>query len=93
MINLEELTLFLVVNRNDSAYIDGIQLHDEILIYMPRLYKFTFSIRTHVFNTYFEIDLPSNDDIHVSVNEINEKHFSLGSFFYKKKMNNVYLIS
>jgi hypothetical protein len=80
MINLEELTLFLVVNRNDSAYIDGIQLHDEILIYMPRLYKFTFSIRTHVFNTYFEIDLPSNDDIQRSF--IKRKFAKVGSYVH-----------
>ena len=49
MINLEELKLFLQVSRVNSSYIDGIQLHDEILIYMPRLNKFIFSINTSVF--------------------------------------------
>ncbi|CAF4572452.1 unnamed protein product, partial [Rotaria sp. Silwood2] len=69
MINLKELTLFLSVFTNDCTYIDGIQLHDQILIYMPQLNKFTFSINSNtvqvedVVNEDIEIDLPSNEDI------------------------------
>jgi len=63
MINLTELALFLPVVREDSTYIDGIQLHDQILIYMPRLNKFTFSINTGVINENIKTDLPSNEDI------------------------------
>ncbi|CAF3727523.1 unnamed protein product [Rotaria sp. Silwood1] len=63
MINLEELILFLSVIRFDSTYIDGIQLQDEVLIYMPRLKKFTFSIDTRLFNNNIKIDLRSNEEI------------------------------
>ncbi|CAF4036142.1 unnamed protein product [Rotaria sordida] len=63
MINLEELKLFLSVIRFDSTYIDGIQLHDEVLIYIPRLNKLTFSIDTILFNNNIKIDHRSNEEI------------------------------
>ena len=63
MINLEELTLYLLVRRFDSTYLDSIQLYDQILIYMPRLNKFTFSINTFVTNNNIRIDFPANEDI------------------------------
>ncbi|CAF1453800.1 unnamed protein product [Adineta steineri] len=65
MLNLEELTLFISVIRTRSAYIDGNQLYDKVLNYMPRLNKFIFSIHTQVSNEYSkkQIDLPSNDDV------------------------------
>ncbi len=63
MINLEELQLYLTVERTNSTYIDGIQLYDQFLIYMVQLNKFTFNIKTEVFNGNINIDLPSNKDI------------------------------
>jgi hypothetical protein len=63
MINLEELILFLSILRVDSTYVDGIQLYDDILIYMPLLKKFTFSIDTGVLCKNIKINLPSNEDI------------------------------
>ncbi|CAF3822536.1 unnamed protein product [Rotaria sp. Silwood1] len=33
MINLEELKLYLLVERFDSTYFDGIQLYDQFLVY------------------------------------------------------------
>ncbi|CAF1432789.1 unnamed protein product [Rotaria sordida] len=63
MINLEELKLLLSVIRFDSTYIDGIQLQDEVLIYIPRLNKLTFSIVTLLFNNNIKIDLRSNEEI------------------------------
>ncbi|CAF4220005.1 unnamed protein product, partial [Rotaria sordida] len=78
MSNLEELTLFLIVKRYDSSYIDGIQLYDQILIHMPRLNKFTFSINTLVHNRYVNITLPSNDDIQRSF--IERKYQQVGSY-------------
>ncbi|CAF4894152.1 unnamed protein product [Rotaria socialis] len=50
MLNLEELTLFLSIIRNESTYIDGTQLHNDFLINMPRLNKFIFSIHTYIIN-------------------------------------------
>ncbi|CAF4816308.1 unnamed protein product, partial [Rotaria magnacalcarata] len=63
MPNIEELTLFLSVIRMESTYIDGIHLHDEILIHVPRLDKLLFSITTILYNINAKIELPSNDDI------------------------------
>lgn len=63
MTNLEELTLLLSILRVDSNYIDGVHLYDEILIHMPRLNKFTFSIVSQTINKNIKIDLPSNDKI------------------------------
>ena len=62
LINLEELTLFLTIIRIDSNHIDGIQLHDEILLSMPRLNKFVFSLETAIQKTR-EIVLSSNEQI------------------------------
>jgi len=66
MSNLEELTLYLSIKRTESTYIDGTHLYDEIIIHMPRLKKFIFSINTFVFNKHVRSDLPSNNDIHCS---------------------------
>ncbi|CAF2227121.1 unnamed protein product [Rotaria magnacalcarata] len=63
MINLEELILNLSIIRVDSNYIDGLQLYDDILIYMPRLNKFIFSIDTSVVEKNIKIALSSNEDI------------------------------
>jgi hypothetical protein len=63
MSNLEELMLQLAVEGRDSIYIDGTQLYDEVLNYMPQLNKFTFSIHTHIINDRMKIDLSSHDDI------------------------------
>ena len=78
MSNLEELTLFLFVKRFNSTYIDGTQLNDEILIHMPRLNKFTFSINTFVCNRNSNIILPSSDDIQRSF--IEGKYQQIGSY-------------
>jgi hypothetical protein len=63
MVNLEELKLYLSVRRYDSIYIDGIQLHDQFLIYMTQLKKFTFSINTEVTLMTDEIKLQPIEDI------------------------------
>ncbi|CAF3600524.1 unnamed protein product [Rotaria socialis] len=62
MVNLEELTLYLSVVRNNSTYVDGDELYDDVLKYMPRLNKFIFNIHTYVAG-YRSINLPSNIDI------------------------------
>ncbi len=63
MVNLETLTLFLSLIQDDSDYVDGIQLHNDILIYLLRLKQFTFSIVTAVIIRRIEIHLSSNEDI------------------------------
>ncbi|CAF1515547.1 unnamed protein product [Adineta steineri] len=56
MINLEELHLNIIVKCNDK-YFDGDILKKNILIYMPRLHKFTFSIYS-IINHNDQINLP-----------------------------------
>ena len=45
MLCLEQLTLYLRV-RDRGTFIDGTQLYDDILIYMPRLYSLAFYVST-----------------------------------------------
>jgi hypothetical protein len=87
MINLKELTLFLTVLKTYSTYIDGIQLHDQILIYMPQLNKFMFSIFTGVINRHIKIDLPSNEGIQRSF--IGKGYGQVGSCVHTKPQHNV----
>ena len=63
MINLEELKLYLTVTRNGLTFIDGIQFYDQFLIYMTQLNKFTFDIKTEVWNRYCSVALQLNEDI------------------------------
>ncbi len=44
-------------------YIDGVQLYDDILVYMPRLNKFIFNIDTSIVENNIQISLSSNEDI------------------------------
>jgi hypothetical protein len=86
MINLEELKLYLRVVRDDSTYIDGIQLYDQFLSHMTQLTRFTFDIRTEIVNKNVLIELPSNEDIQRSfqgrgyqqvASYVNINHFQL----------------
>jgi hypothetical protein len=85
MINLEELKLCLRVTRFDSTYIDGIQLYEQILIYMTRLNKFIFSINTTVYNENVRVELPSNEDIQRSF--IGRGYQQVASYVHTKSVN------
>ena len=63
MIHLEELRLYLSIIRIDANYIDGIQLHDDILRYMPRLNKFIFSIETAIVKQKSDLVLSTSEEI------------------------------
>ncbi|CAF1083417.1 unnamed protein product [Adineta steineri] len=63
MINLEELILYLSIIRNNKNYIDGNQLYDDILVFMPRLNKFIFNIYTNVDKSNVGTVFSSNEDI------------------------------
>ncbi len=56
MSNIEELTLFLPVLRNESTYIIDTQLYNDFLVDMPRLNKFTFNIHTQIINNDIDIE-------------------------------------
>jgi hypothetical protein len=87
MINLKELTLFLSVFTSYCTYIDGIQLDNQILIYMPQLNKFTFSINTGAIGEDNEIDLRSNEDIQRTF--IGKRYGQVGSYVHIRQEHNV----
>ncbi|CAF1272163.1 unnamed protein product [Adineta steineri] len=80
MINLEELILFLLVARDDSTFIDGIELYDQVLAHMSHLNKFIFSIHTGVRIVNNEIDEPSNEDIQNSF--IGKEYGQVGAYVH-----------
>ena len=63
MSNLEQLTLYLSVMKKHLPYVDGTHLSDEVLIHIPRLNNFTFSIDTWCLYMDNNINYPSNDNI------------------------------
>ena len=87
MINLEELSLFLLALRINETYIDGSQLHDDILIYKPELKKFIFSINTAVIMEGNQIQLQSDEDIQNSF--IERRYEQVGSYAFHHRMDNV----
>ncbi|CAF1663445.1 unnamed protein product, partial [Rotaria sp. Silwood1] len=71
MSNLEELTLD-IVNHDRTTFVDGTQIHNQILVHMPRLHKFNFHI-----NTRTELNLVhdlSSDDIQRTFTNIGYEH-------------------
>ncbi len=87
MINLEELILFLSVVRSDSTFIGGIELYDQVLIHMPYLNKFVFSINTGVLIKKNEINVPSNEDIQNSF--IGRNYGQVGSYVHFEPRNGI----
>ena len=87
MINLQELTLFLFLTKRYSTFIDGVKLHDEILVHMPELNKFTFSINNAVMNSERIIDLQSNEDIQQSF--VGKGYGQVGSYIHHRTELNV----
>ena len=78
MINLEELSLYLaIVLFNSADYLNGVQLRDKILQYLPRMKKCHFNIDTTTIKRNSDLVLPSNDDIQRSF--IGEPFRSVGS--------------
>ncbi|CAF4690468.1 unnamed protein product, partial [Rotaria sp. Silwood2] len=61
MLNLEELTLYLTIDRR-TTFIDGNHIYNEILIHMPQLHTFTFCFCTDI-RTNPLVNHLSKDDI------------------------------
>ena len=85
MLNLGELKLYLLVERFNLTYIDGIQLYDQFLVYITQLKKFTFNNKTNVSNI-FKAKLPSNGDIQHSFIERGYQQFT--SYVHNDLMEN-----
>ena len=79
MINLEELSLCLTINRFEvMGYLDGVQVRDNVLRHMPRMKKCHFSIETRIVKEIGDLTLASNDEIQRSF--IGHPFGSVGSF-------------
>jgi hypothetical protein len=61
MSNLEKLVLS-ITNENRTTIVDGTQINNEILVHMPRLYKFDFNINTRT-KLHHLVHYLSSDDI------------------------------
>ncbi|CAF1226607.1 unnamed protein product [Rotaria sordida] len=84
MLNLEKLDLHLKVDRH-KGFINGNDLKENIINYMPRLNKFTFNIRlfNHISN---KIILPSNEDIQYTFKDFKDiQVISCVDFFQEEK--------
>ncbi|CAF3173951.1 unnamed protein product [Rotaria sp. Silwood2] len=86
MVNLEELKIYLLVQRFDSTYIDGIQLYDQFLVYMTHLKKFTSNTKTNVSNIFLRVRLSSNEDIQHSF--IGRGYQQVTSYIHNDSMKN-----
>ncbi len=83
MINLEKLDLSLTVLVT-NAFIDGNDLKQNIISYMPRLKELTFNIRSIWFD--YQFNLPSNKDIQETFKDLNNMQIiSCVDYFQKRK--------
>jgi hypothetical protein len=72
MSNLEELALN-IINQNRTPFVDGTQINNEILVHMPRLYKFDFHIDTRT-KLHDLVHHLSSDDIQRTFTNIGYEH-------------------
>jgi len=92
MSNLEQLGLYLlVIDRN--RFIDGNDLKQNIIDYMPRLNQFDFNIcSTMSFED--QISLPSNEDIQHSFEHfLYDQIMSCVNYFFEKKKGQCHIYS
>jgi hypothetical protein len=68
MPNLKELTLYITI-KNRTAFIDGTDIYNGILVHMPRLHLFNFCICTNT-KTNLLVHHLSKDDIQRTLNNI-----------------------
>ena len=83
MSNLEELTLNLVISVTNE-FVDGIELKQNIINYMPRLKRFQFYICSFL---YFpnEISLPLKEDIQHTFKDFKDNQVSSYIDYFKKE--------
>ncbi|CAF1492795.1 unnamed protein product [Rotaria sordida] len=85
MLNLEKLDLHLNNVVHDKGFIDGNNLKENIINYMPQLNKFTFNIRSFKPSPNL-INLPSNEDIQHTFKEFkNNQIISCVDYFQKRQ--------
>lgn len=88
MINLEELSLYLIIDRDraHTSFIDGNDLKKDIINHMPKLNKFVFSIDQNLFLDNSN-NLPSNQDIQCTLKSLEGYHIvSCVDYFPSEKI-------
>ena len=83
MINLEELKLLLMVVRSNRNYIDGNELYENILVYLPKLQNFKFSINTSIIKSRKRF-LSSRENMKLSF--IRKEYGPVGSYIETPKL-------
>ena len=75
MINLEELSLYVIIHRDHTytSLIDGNDLKKDIIHRMSKLKKFVFSIDETLFLEHFD-HFPSNEDIECTLKGLEDFH-------------------
>ncbi|CAF3345339.1 unnamed protein product [Rotaria socialis] len=68
MPKLEELTLNIMI-ENRTKFVEGIQINNQSLAYMPQICKFTFYISSKI-EQHHLVSYLSNEDIHKTFNNI-----------------------
>ncbi|CAF1372803.1 unnamed protein product [Rotaria magnacalcarata] len=92
MLNLEILDLHIKVDRY-KGFINGNDLKENIINYMPQLNKFTFNIRVfnHISN---KINLPSNEDIQYTFKDFKDNQIiSCVNLFQEKQFRYCHIYS
>lgn len=92
MSNLEQLTLYLTVDRQ-TRFIEGNDLQEHVINYMPQLEKFLFNIHsTIVLNN--QTNLLSNEDVANSLKDISyKKTISCVNYFFETNNGQCHIYS
>ncbi|CAF3043203.1 unnamed protein product [Rotaria socialis] len=72
MLNLEKLSLYLIV-RNKDTFVDGNDLKKNVVKIMPRLNQCLFNINSSI-SLRNQINLPSNEDIQRTFKDFPNNH-------------------
>ncbi|CAF3465394.1 unnamed protein product [Rotaria sp. Silwood1] len=92
MSNLEQLSLYLSVNRN-NGFVDGVDLQQNIINYLPRLNQFRFKIRSTILLND-QTDLLSNEDIqHTFKDFSNSQIISCANYFLESNKGQCHIYS
>ncbi|UJR11114.1 hypothetical protein I4U23_015296 [Adineta vaga] len=96
MTHLEKLFLNVCIERETlhGSFIDGNNLKNNIVNYMPRLNKFVFSIHSNVIHSNSLLNIPSNDDIQHTFKDLKDYQVvSYIHYFPKDKMIQCHIYS
>ena len=97
MSNIEQLSLYLIIDRSyapTNSFIDGAYLKKDIICHMPKLKNFQFSIHSIIDHPAFPINLPSNEDIQRTFEDLEDYQIvSYIDYFPNEKTSRCHIYS